>query len=85
MLENTMPRETWVGVASSPRPNLSGGFSPMWRKSLRFMAGAAAIGGDTGLLTEGYGEGNREYETAVLKKSNMECKIPRTRGNSFLH
>ena len=41
----------WFGVTSSPRPNVSGGFSPMGSKILRFMAGAAAVGGGTGLRT----------------------------------
>jgi hypothetical protein len=27
MLGKAMPREAWVGMASSPRPNLLGGFS----------------------------------------------------------
>jgi len=50
-LGEAMPKEAWVGMASSPRPNLSGGFSPMGRKILRFMAGAAAVEVGTRLLT----------------------------------
>jgi hypothetical protein len=50
-LEIKMPRETWVDMASSPLPNLSGGFSPTGRKILRFMTGAAAVEVGTRLLT----------------------------------
>jgi hypothetical protein len=51
MLGEAMPREAWVGMATSPRLILSGGFSPMGRKILQFMAGAAAVEVGTGLLT----------------------------------
>ena len=50
MLGKMMPREAWVGMASSPRPILLGGFSPTRRKILRFMAGTAAVEVGTGLL-----------------------------------
>jgi hypothetical protein len=43
--------EAWFPEASRPRPNLSGGFSPIGRKILWFMAGAAAVGHGTGLRT----------------------------------
>jgi hypothetical protein len=48
---NEMLVEMGSMVSTLPRPNLSGGFSPIGRKNLRFMAGAAAVGTGIGLRT----------------------------------
>jgi hypothetical protein len=46
---NEVMMEAWFPEASLPRSNLSGGFSPIGRKILWFLAGAAAVGCATGL------------------------------------
>ncbi len=48
---NEVMMEAWFPETSLPRSDLSGGFSPIGRKILRFMAGAAAVGCATGLRT----------------------------------